>query len=142
MTIELKSTNGYTAIIDDSYSDLQELRWTATPKGYFFTKKNRKTIYLHRIINRTPVGMDTDHINRDTSDCRRSNLRTASRSLNQFNRPQQKNNTTGYKGVTKTPTGYKATIQYNLKKIHLGCYLTLPHAYQAYRIAQDAYHRA
>jgi hypothetical protein len=41
---------------------------------------------LHQFILPVEEGMDVDHINGDKLDCRRENLRSASRSENQLNR--------------------------------------------------------
>ena len=57
---------------------------------------------MHRIV----VGIDrfdtrqVDHINGDTLDNRRVNLRVVDASTNSFNRDRQRNNTSGYVGVT------------------------------------------
>lgn len=64
---------------------------------------NRKTIYVHRLI--MDVVNDTnnqvDHINGDTLDNRKSNLRVCTRAQNMENRPRgaNKNNKTGVRNV-------------------------------------------
>ena len=63
-----------------------------------------------------PGELEIDHINRDQSDDRIENLRTATRLENQQNRGRYKNNTTGVAGIsvakqTKRGPYYLATLQ-------------------------------
>ena len=66
--------------------------------------------------------LDIDHINRIKNDNRWNNLRLANRSNNTFNKPKNKNNTSGYKGVSyhKIMKKYRAKICVNGKHIILG----------------------
>ena len=75
-----------------------------------------------------------DHINNITSDNRICNLREATSSQNQANSPIQKNNTTGYKGVSVEGIKYKATIQVNKKSITIGRFSSAEEAAIAYDI--------
>jgi len=67
-----------------------------------------------------PINRDTDHINRDRSDNRWSNLRLASRSQNNVNR--EKHTNSAYAGVTfRHDTGkWRARISRDGKTILLG----------------------
>lgn len=47
-----------------------------------------------------------DHINHDRTDDTDSNLRIANRAQNSYNKQLAKNNTSGYKGVTKASSSY------------------------------------
>ena len=77
-----------------------------------------------------------DHINGNPMDNRRSNLRICTHYQNLHNRPKQKNNTVGYKGVWcnigKKRISYYATIWINNKKKHIGTYYTAEEAAKAY----------
>ena len=88
-----------------------------------------------------------DHINMIKTDNRWSNLRAATMSQNQANTKRRKDNTSGYKGVTKTPFNtWQAKTMFNGKKISLGTYDTPEEAFAAYRKAAEElfgdFHRA
>ena len=54
---------------------------------------------MHRIILNTPKGMWSDHINHNTLDNRRKNLRIATGSQNQWNK-RKASGSSKYKGVS------------------------------------------
>ena len=59
-----------------------------------------KTILMHRVLLDAPKGMDVDHINGDTWDNRRANLRVIPHGLNMQNLNHLwSNNTSGVRGV-------------------------------------------
>jgi hypothetical protein len=68
---------------------LREPGWCVgqTYKGYLYVmrKRNRKTQYFHRLLVNAPERMEVDHINHDTLDNRRSNLRIVTTRQNQLN---------------------------------------------------------
>lgn len=76
---------------------------------------NSKHKLLHRYLMNCPVNMVVDHINRDTMDNRKSNLRIVDRSINQLNRGKQSNNKSTVIGVHKSGNGWRATFQYKGK---------------------------
>lgn len=59
----------------------------------------KSSIRMHRFITSAPKGMDVDHRDRNTLNNTRENLRVCTHSKNEMNRPLQKNNTSGCKGV-------------------------------------------
>lgn len=73
-----------------------------------------------------------DHKDRNRANDKFDNLRAATRSENARNASRRKDNTTGYKGVSFIPSGYKAYIMINGKQKHLGVFKTAPEAHQAY----------
>ena len=73
-----------------------------------------------------------DHINRDKSDNRLSNLRDCSISENKQNSGLYKSNKTGFKGVFNKGSAYEAGIRVNGKRIYLGRFKTAELAYEAY----------
>lgn len=83
-----------------------------------------------------------DHINNIKSDNSKKNLRAATNQQNMWNRVAQKNNTSGYKGVSfhGASKTWKATIKRDGKHIQLGHYKTAEEAHLAYCEAAEKYH--
>lgn len=97
-------TQGKFAIVDaDDFEEVSKHKWRLHNKGYayFGTRENRKcrAVLMHRLINNTPDNMQTDHINGNKLDNRKSNLRSCSVTENNRNRGKHSRNTAGYKGV-------------------------------------------
>lgn len=103
---------------------------------------NGKTIFMHRIINNTPEGMFTDHINRNKLDNRKENLRTVTEKQNKYNRPVQKNNSSGYAGVhfDKNKKKWCASISINNKTKYLGRYINKEDAIFHRKLAERLYY--
>ncbi len=82
---------GIFAIVDDGdFEWLNQWRWSLA-SGYARrctrkTEGHRRWVLMHRVINKTPHGMETDHINGDRLDNQKSNLRTVDKSKNGMNR--------------------------------------------------------
>lgn len=76
-----------------------------------------------------------DHINRDPSDDRISNLRPATVSLNNANSRIRKANTSGFKGVHWHANKWQAQIRVNGKGIYLGLFDDPALAHAAYMAA-------
>lgn len=91
--------NGEVAFCDeDRFEEVNKHNWLLSSKGYPYfgtTKRPRPT--LHRFLY-SKFQM-IDHINGNKLDNRSCNLRECTNSENLMNRPKQKNNTSGYKGV-------------------------------------------
>lgn len=105
---------------------VSKYRWHYEKDGYIISSHSKPAIRLHNFIlndfstenNRIHV----DHINRNPLDCRKSNLRIVTAQQNSMNKSRQKNNTTGFVGVTlaKSNNRYRARIGLNDKRIYLG----------------------
>lgn len=103
--------------------------WNVDANGYVICARGNdgKAMKLHRYllsIVQDP-GLEIDHINHDTTDNRRENLRIASRSENCLNRRLMHLNSSGAIGVYKH-TDYSdkwcAQINFNGKREYLGIY--------------------
>lgn len=102
----------------DSYN------WTyITTNGYVVGYKDNEKFYLHQVISNTN-GRDivADHIDRNTFNNTRTNLRICSHRENSINASLNKKNTSGVIGVAwkKDKKKWKAYISTNYKQIHLG----------------------
>ncbi len=83
-----------------------------------------------------------DHINGVRDDNRIKNLREATRSENAQNRALNKNNTSGYLGVSfnKERRTWRASICVNSKQKNLGSFLRKRDAARAYKKAKEQLH--
>lgn len=120
--------------------------WTLDLRGYVVGRPagHGNAITLHRVLvyGLDAKGGTTDHINRDRLDNRRANLRKCDQAQNSRNTVLAKNNTSGFKGVQKTPEGrWKARITVNRKEIRLGHYNTREEASAAYNAAALVLHQ-
>lgn len=146
---QIPLTKGKFAIVDDEDYDFLMIRKWYCRNGYASCKLKRGSveivINMHRIINRTPEGLDTDHINGNRLDNRKCNLRNATRSQNGCNRePSISNKTTGYRGVWKRKNRpedvWCAEIKVNGKRHRLGTFYDIKDAAVAYNEAAIKYH--
>lgn len=80
---------------------------------------------------------EIDHINMVRDDDRFTNLRPATRTLNNANRKPYRNNSSGFKGVVRRGNRWRAEIRLNRKSIHLGCFATPETAHAAYAAAAE-----
>ena len=88
-----------------------------------------------------------DHINRNRSDNRISNLRDVTQKQNHQNKSKPSNNTSGHSGVRwhKKSSKWVAQITHNKKHIHLGSFASLEGAVAARKAGELKYwghHRA
>jgi len=132
-------TKGKFAKVDDEdFECLSQYRWFYHHTGYagrnIRIDGEHRTITMHRVIVRTPPGMDTDHINGDKLDNRRENLRICSHTENVRNQPVRSNNTSGYKGVSfySRSRKWRANIYVGHMQRNLGYFVTPEEAAQAY----------
>lgn len=129
-------TKGKFAIVDDEDFDLvNKYNWHCT-HGYAASRPHRheKHIYMHRLILGilTSSKLDVDHINHNSLDNRKCNLRVCTRAQNMMNSLGY--DTSKYKGICWRDTKKKWTsqIKFNGKQYYLGIYETAEEAAHAY----------
>ena len=155
----LLGVKGYNVAVDfDDYEKVSCLSWEVMKRSdtyiYFRArlrgvdpetgeKLYKKKVYLHRyIMGITNPSIVVDHINGNTLDNRKENLRVCSVAQNNCNRTN-KRNSTGYKGVRKDGSKekpYTARIQHKRKVYLLGSFASPEEAHEAYLNAKRELH--
>lgn len=138
---KLKLTKGKFAIVDnEDFTWLNQWKWHSMGRYAYhsFKEFGWKEIAMHRLINKTPLGFQTDHINRNGLDNRKINLRTVTNSQNQHNTEKRAENTSGYKGVTfhRRDRYWQSSIRVNGKRFYLGSFKKIEDANNAYKFAE------
>jgi len=138
---EITLTDGSITIVNDEYYELvkNDGSWTNVG-GRAARFWHGELLYLHHLILPHISGKVVDHINGNTLDNRKENLRYLAHWENIHNRDKQKNNTSGFIGVRwcHSSKGYQSSIQIRGKRIHFGTFKT---AEEAARV-RDSYVRA
>ena len=123
-------------MIDLEHVDIvKSYRWHLS-HGYV---RNDEVGFLHRFIMDLTDDLVIDHINRNPLDNRRDNLRVCTQHENCLNRLMLNSDVDKATGVEKTSNKWRAYINYNYRKIHLGCYNTKEEAIEARRQAENEY---
>jgi hypothetical protein len=142
MAKEIVLQNGGSALVDDDdYDDLNRWRWYRHPRGYAYRQTKikgvRATVYMHRIILAAPKGIGVDHIDGDTANNQRSNLRLATQSQNMANGGARKNGSSRYKGVCRRTgeTKWTAAIRKDGRSYQIGMFADEVDAARAYDAA-------
>lgn len=125
----LKDGNCFKVNTED-FGKIKKFTWRNNGHGYIVTNIKRKQTFLHDLILPCKNGCFRDHINRDKTDNRSENLRYATAAENQRNIGLQKNNTSGYIGVSwhKSYNKFRALLECEGKSINLGRYETAEEA--------------
>ena len=128
--------SGKVLIIDKDiyykYKDL--LRVNKYWNDKYYARVNNK--FLHRLIlNVNDPKMYVDHINGNSLDNRRKNLRVCTNAENQLNCGKKSTSKQKYKGIRETRYGtFEARIRYKGKRLHLGTFKTIEEAVQVYNL--------
>jgi hypothetical protein len=136
-------TKGKVAIVDEiDYHWLSQRHWYLHGDGYakcdlFGRRGFMMKVFMHRLILLAPDTATVDHANRDTLDNRRSNLRLATMSEQNANRPKIFG-ASRFKGVYRRSDGRKWCAQiraHNAPTIYLGSFEIEEEAALAYNAA-------
>lgn len=135
--------NGFTALVDETDAEeMMHFAWHVS-KGYrtkYARSKIRDSagrwlsVSMHRMIMKSPVGIEIDHINGNGLDNRRSNLRFATHSQNAAYSGLRITNQTSYKGVHfRSDRGYfRMTVRCGSERIRRNGFSNAEEAARAY----------
>jgi HNH endonuclease len=139
----------FTVVDSDLFHELNKHVWARNRGGYIYRyepgpNSSVLKVVLHRLVNNTPEGKVTDHINGNRNDNRRCNLRTATKSQNAMNWQQsarKRKTSSKYRGVSwhAGSSLWKVAIHLNGKQICLGYFKTQEAAAYAYNDAAVKY---
>ncbi|PGL88569.1 hypothetical protein CN926_00765 [Bacillus thuringiensis] len=117
-------------VIDDDIKTPSGLYRVFAKKNYFAFRENKKVIKLHRwIMGVSDKNVHVDHVNGDTLDNRRNNLRICTTKQNAQNKRVK-----GYY-YDKDSGKYRTSVRIDGKLKNLGRYDTPEEAQQVYRKA-------
>ena len=138
--------NKVTLVDERDFKDLNQFKWSVnlSRKMWYATRRakgpdgmwNIQVMMHHQIIGKPKKGLEVDHINGNSLDNRRKNLRICTKSENQWNRKINNNSTTRVKGVhqIKKTGKFQARAQVHGKRINLGFFDSKKDAGRAYRV--------
>lgn len=137
---------GYTLKNEKFYFDLEDYNkikdycWHITQQGYLCYKRD-KAILMHRLIMDAQPKEEVDHINHNTVDNRKSNLRICSSSQNKMNQGASSVSTSGVRGVYwyNNAQKWSAEIVINKQKIFLGLFDNIEDAIKVRKEAEIKY---
>lgn len=150
--VRLADKNNKEFIIDAEDLELvSAYTWSVTPENYVKTyieksrldpsytgKRERRVVYLHRLVMQATDDEIIDHISQDRTDNRKCNLRLATKSLNSLNSNKSRG-AVPYRGVRlnkQKGKPYIASITVDGKSKHLGVFNNPEEAHKAYLKAQ------
>lgn len=138
---KIKLTQGKYALVDNiDFEWLNQWKWYANKRGnHWYAQRNNcgYVIQMHREILglQKGDGKITDHVNCNSLNNRRCNLRLATKSENGFNRGIKTRGVCFYISIKK----WRAVIWKNFQRIHLGYFKKKRDAIKARREAEIKY---
>ena len=148
-------TRGQFALMDNGdFSKIKDNKWLAswavnTNSFYAERRASKKEISegcpshlsMHRVVMNAKKGDIIDHINHNTLDNRKCNLRFVTCSQNNMNKKAYSNNNSGIPGVNWRPVSkkWRAYIQSEGKQVHLGSFTSKDDAIKARKAGEIKY---
>lgn len=114
-------------LLDADFKHVDDRLWYIDTTGYPCSRSTRAHIL---VMGKQTKGFEIDHINHDKLDNRRKNLRVVTKAQNLSNSIPR--SSSGYKGVSKCGSRWRAYYKPNKRQIHIGCYDTKEEAARAY----------
>ena len=141
-----KHPNTFAMVDDEDFERISAHHWyaVANPKSIYPRRKIKggDSIHMQNDLLCAPDKMVVDHIDGNTLNNQKSNLRICTIGENARNRGKQSNNKSSLKGVVHVvgTQRFRARITIKGKIIHLGCYGSVREASKAYDAAAEKYH--
>lgn len=133
----------YALVDNEDYNKLMKYKWHLHKnhdRGFYISRcfndpqdwHKVKNVSMHREIMGFP-NSHIDHVNRNSFDNRKRNLRLCSCGQNRVNSKLNKNNHSGHRNIywTQQTGRWRAVLNSNRQKIHLGYFLNFSDAVQA-----------
>ena len=121
-------TKGMISTVDDGdWDEVSKYKWRSSmsARGIYYAASfiGGKHVRLHQFLMRAPAGMEVDHVNRNSLDNRRENLRVCTHQQNTQNCSKRNSTSSQYKGVcwNKREKKWMAYITIHGKRHYLGC---------------------
>lgn len=138
-------TQGYKARVDDDdYERVIKHKWLFSYSSYAarsvidkITHK-KSILFLHNFVNPPPEGFTNDHINRNRLDCRKENLRFATRTQQMINRVNE--NQSGFRGVFPKGNNWMVIVTNKGNRYYGGTYGNIINAAKVYDKLAKRYH--
>lgn len=144
--VQIELTQGQFALVDAADAELVgRYKWFAMRretrrhgKHYTYgflaaTKLAGQNVQLHVFLARPGPGLVVDHINGDTLDCRRANLRVCTHQQNRINSNRASHNKSGFMGVSwhAGKGRWAASLTASDRSVHIGWFGTAEDAARA-----------
>jgi len=141
---EILLSSGDVCFVDDEdYSFINQWRWKPIKsKSHIYAGRTVRccggkewdTILMHRLLSDAPGDKQVDHIDGNSLNNQRGNIRICTQSQNMMNSPGFKLRASKYKGVSKNGSGWIARTKKDGKMHCFGTYKTEEEAARAYDV--------
>jgi len=129
---------------EEDLPKILEYNWyvAKSKKGLYYARMtNRKKTYLHRLIMNATKGQIVDHIDGNTLNCQKSNLRFVTSKQNASNKKVSSRNKLGVKGVSLDKAWNKYVAQLMHEGILYRCWFnSIEEAKQCYDTWAKLFH--